>query len=77
VHDRRPKPTYDLKTFPYHPLVHELDLATLAYQLHARSMVWPVTGTATPAPTEKPNQVCWPAPVRIGNRKLPDANAWS
>jgi len=37
-----PKPTYDLKTFPYHPLVHELDLATLAYQLHAQSMVWPI-----------------------------------
>ena len=37
-----PKPTYDLGTFPYHPLVYELDLAILAYQLHAQSMVWPI-----------------------------------
>ena len=37
-----PKPTYELGTFPYHPLVYELDLAILAYQLHAQSMVWPI-----------------------------------
>lgn len=37
-----PRPTYDLGTFPYHPVVYELDLAILAYQLHAQSMVWPI-----------------------------------
>lgn len=37
-----PKPTYELGTFPYHPLVYELDLAILAYQVHAQSMVWPI-----------------------------------
>ena len=37
-----PKPTYDLGTFPYHPLVYELDLAILAYQVHGQSMVWPI-----------------------------------
>jgi hypothetical protein len=37
-----PKPTYDLGTFPYHPLVYELDLAILSYQIHAQSMVWPI-----------------------------------
>jgi len=37
-----PMPTYDLGTFPYHPLVYELDLAILAYQVHAQSMVWPI-----------------------------------
>ena len=37
-----PTPTYDLGTFPYHPLVYELDLAILAYQVHAQSMTWPI-----------------------------------
>ena len=37
-----PRPTYDLGTFPYHPLVYELDLAILAYQIHGQSMVWPI-----------------------------------
>jgi hypothetical protein len=31
----------NLGTFPYHPLVFHLDLATLAYQLHGQSLVWP------------------------------------
>lgn len=35
-------PPADLGTFPYHPLVFELDLAILAYQVHAQSMVWPI-----------------------------------
>lgn len=34
-------PPADLGTFPYHPLVFELDLAILAYQLHGQSLVWP------------------------------------
>jgi hypothetical protein len=37
-----PRPTYELGAFPYHPLVYELDLAILAYQVHAQSMVWPI-----------------------------------
>jgi len=37
-----PKPTYDLGTFPYHPLVYQLDLSILAYQIHGQSMVWPI-----------------------------------
>src|SRR5690348_9946276 len=36
-----PPPPADLGTFPYHPLVFELDLAILAYQLHGQSLVWP------------------------------------
>ena len=40
--DEPPPPPVDLGTFPYHPLVFELDLAILAYQLHAQSMVWPI-----------------------------------
>ena len=35
-------PPADLGTFPYHPLVFELDLAILAYQLHGQSLVWPI-----------------------------------
>lgn len=35
-------PPADLGTFPYHPLVFHVDLAILAYQLHAQSLVWPV-----------------------------------
>jgi hypothetical protein len=31
----------NIGTFPYHPLVFHLDLATLAYQLHGQSLVWP------------------------------------
>ena len=34
--------TVDIGTFPYHPLVYELDLAILAYQLHGQSFVWPI-----------------------------------
>ncbi len=34
-------PRIELGTFPYHPLVMHLDLATLAYQLHGQSLVWP------------------------------------
>src|SRR5689334_2233173 len=34
-------PPVELGTFPYHPLVFELDLAILAYQLHGQSLVWP------------------------------------
>lgn len=34
-------PPAELGTFPYHPLVFELDLAILAYQLHGQSLVWP------------------------------------
>jgi hypothetical protein len=37
-----PPPQAELGTFPYHPVVYELDLAILAYQLHAQSMVWPI-----------------------------------
>jgi hypothetical protein len=37
-----PPPPVELGTFPYHPLVFELDLAILAYQVHAQSMVWPI-----------------------------------
>ncbi len=32
----------ELGTFPYHPLVFELDLSILAYQLHGQSLVWPI-----------------------------------
>jgi hypothetical protein len=32
----------DVGTFPYHPLVFELDLSILAYQLHGQSLVWPI-----------------------------------
>src|SRR4051794_17422279 len=35
-------PLAELGTFPYNPLVFELDLAILAYQVHAQSMVWPI-----------------------------------
>jgi hypothetical protein len=35
-------PPVELGTFPYNPLVFELDLAILAYQVHAQSMVWPI-----------------------------------
>jgi hypothetical protein len=35
-------PPAELGTFPYHPLVFELDLAILAYQVHGQSMVWPI-----------------------------------
>ncbi len=31
----------DISGFPYHPLVYNLDLATLAYQLHAQTLIWP------------------------------------
>lgn len=34
-------PPADLGTFPYNPLVYELDLAILAYQLHGQSLIWP------------------------------------
>jgi hypothetical protein len=34
-------PPAELGTFPYHPLVFELDLSILAYQLHGQSLVWP------------------------------------
>lgn len=27
--------------FPYHPLIYNLDLAILAYQLHGQSLIWP------------------------------------
>jgi hypothetical protein len=37
-----PAPPYTLGTFPYHPLVFNLDLAILAYQLHCQSLVWPM-----------------------------------
>src|SRR5438046_1138929 len=37
-----PLPPVDLGTFPYHPLVFELDLAILAYQIHGQSLVWPI-----------------------------------
>src|SRR5436190_11072502 len=40
--DAGPPQPADLGTFPYHPLVVELDLAILAYQLHAQSLVWPI-----------------------------------
>jgi hypothetical protein len=40
--DGSPTPPVELGTFPYHPLVFELDLAIFAYQLHAQSMVWPI-----------------------------------
>lgn len=40
--DEGPPPPVDLGTFPYHPLVFELDLAILAYQLHGQSLVWPI-----------------------------------
>ena len=40
--DEGPPPVAELGTFPYHPVVFELDLAILAYQLHAQSMVWPI-----------------------------------
>jgi hypothetical protein len=40
--DEGPPPPADLGTFPYHPLVFELDLAVLAYQIHGQSMVWPI-----------------------------------
>ncbi len=35
-------PPANLGTFPYHPLVFELDLAILTYQLHGQSIVWPI-----------------------------------
>src|SRR5688572_759207 len=35
-------PPVELGTFPYHPVVFELDLAILAYHVHAQSMVWPL-----------------------------------
>ena len=31
----------ELGTLPYNPLVHHLDLSTLAYQVHGQSLVWP------------------------------------
>lgn len=37
-----PLPEAEHGTFPYHPLVYELDLAILAYQLHGQSLVWPI-----------------------------------
>ncbi|MDX2093790.1 MAG: hypothetical protein SFX73_38495 [Kofleriaceae bacterium] len=37
-----PLPPAEHGTFPYHPLVFELDLAILAYQLHGQSLVWPI-----------------------------------
>lgn len=37
----RPPPA-ELGTFPYHPLVYQLDLSILAYQLHGQSLVWPI-----------------------------------
>ena len=40
--DKGPPPLAELGTFPYHPIVFELDLAIYAYQLHAQSMVWPI-----------------------------------
>lgn len=40
--DEGPPPLAELGTFPYNPVVFELDLAILAYQLHAQSMVWPI-----------------------------------
>jgi hypothetical protein len=40
--DTDPLPPAELGTFPYHPVVFELDLAILAYQLHGQSMVWPI-----------------------------------
>lgn len=40
--DEGPPPLAELGTFPYHPVVFELDLAIYAYQLHAQSMVWPI-----------------------------------
>src|SRR4051812_31199102 len=40
--DEPAPPPAELGTFPYHPLVFELDLAILAYQVHAQSMVWPI-----------------------------------
>ena len=40
--DTGPPPPVDLGTFPYHPLVYELDLAVLAYQIHGQTMVWPI-----------------------------------
>jgi hypothetical protein len=40
--DAEPLPPAELGTFPYNPLVYELDLAILAYQLHGQSMVWPI-----------------------------------
>ena len=40
--DEPPPPPVDLGTFPYNPLVYQLDLAILAYQVHGQSMVWPI-----------------------------------
>ena len=40
--DEPAPPPAELGTFPYHPLVFELDLAILAYQVHGQSMVWPI-----------------------------------
>jgi hypothetical protein len=37
-----PLPPAELGTFPYHPLVFELDLSILAYQLHGQTLVWPI-----------------------------------
>ncbi len=31
----------NISGFPYHPLVYNLDLATLAYHLHAQTLIWP------------------------------------
>ena len=31
----------NLSGFPYHPLVYHLDLSTLAYHLHAQTLIWP------------------------------------
>lgn len=40
--DTGPPPPVELGTFPYHPLVYQLDLSILAYQLHGQSLVWPI-----------------------------------
>ena len=40
--DVGPPPHVDDGTFPYHPVVYELDLAILAYQLHAQTLIWPM-----------------------------------
>lgn len=40
--DTGPPPPLDVGTFPYDPLVYQLDLSILAYQLHGQSLVWPI-----------------------------------
>jgi len=39
--NKPPPPPAELGTFPYHPLVYQLDLSILAYQLHGQTLVWP------------------------------------